>query len=93
MKRYERENKKCFLNNLIITIINYLLKMEEDQEMVGILMSYIINYLQKREKDQKTVEILMSSIINYYKKLEKTKTVGEEIKYFHFIYLQTNFDI
>ena len=36
---------------------------------------------------------LIIAIINYYKKLEKTKMVGEKMKGFHFIYLQTNFDI
>ena len=57
------------------------------------LIITIINYLQKREEDQDTIGILMSYIINYYKKLGKTKTVGEEMKGLHFIYLQTNFDI
>ena len=35
---------------------------------------------------------LIIVIINY-KKLEKTKTIGEKMKGFHFIYFQTNFDI
>ena len=36
---------------------------------------------------------LIIAIINYCKKLKKTKTVGEKMKSFHFIYFQTNFDI
>ena len=42
------------MHSLIITIINYLQKIGEDQEMVGILMSsliiIIINYYKKLEK-------------------------------------------
>ena len=42
------------MSSLIITIINYLLKKEEDQETVGIIMSsliiVIINYCKKLEK-------------------------------------------
>ena len=44
------------MSSLKITIINYLQKIEEDQEIVGIIMSSliiaIINYRKKIGKDQ-----------------------------------------